>query len=214
MRALAGLLAPPRCAVCAHRCPGRELLCDRCAAALAGARGGRAVVGGVGPVVWAAPYAGVGGELVTALKFGARLGLARPLGAALGGACARRGGWRDEGWVVVAVPAAPARLRRRGFDPAELLADALAARLDLPRARALRRADGPRQVGRSRSSRRTSPPRVRPAGAAPARALLVDDVLTTGATLAACAGALRRAGATRVEAAVFARALGERDRWA
>ena len=211
MRALVGLLAPPRCCACARTCAARELLCERCAASLAAARGGRAVVPGVGPVAWAAPYDGIGGELVAALKFGARLGLARTLGTALAGAWAPPDGRAGDRWVAVAVPAAPARLRRRGFDPAELIAGDLASRLGLPRARPLTRADGPRQVGRSRASRRVSPPRVWAVARAPRRVLLVDDVLTTGATLGACAAALRRAGAAKIEAAVFARALGASD---
>jgi ComF family protein len=203
LRSIATLVAPPLCAACAGPCSATEAICPACTARLAGARAGAAIVGGVGRVVWAAPYEGVARELVAALKFRARVGLAAVLAAALADACAP-----PPHWELVAVPPAPARLRRRGFDPAELIAAALAARLGVPRSQCLRRADGPRQVGRSRNARRTSPPRVRAAGRVPSRALLVDDVLTTGATLGACAAALRTAGAVDVEAAVFARAFG------
>jgi predicted amidophosphoribosyltransferase len=51
------------------------------------------------------------------------------------------------------------------------------------------------------------PPEIRAAGPAPQGVLLVDDVITTGATLSACAGALRRAGCARVAATSFVREL-------
>ena len=210
LRSITGLVAPPRCAACARACAPVEAICPACIARLARAPAGAAAVAGVGRVVWAAPYEGIARELVMALKFRSRLGLAAVLAAALAGAL---GTPRPE-FELVAVPPAPARLRRRGFDPAELIAASLSARLGLPRSRALHRADGPRQVGRSREARRASPPRVRAAGSPPARVLLVDDVLTTGATLGACARALRRAGTVEIEAAVFARALGSTSPWA
>ncbi len=199
----ASLLAPPRCGICAAPCRAPEPVCGVCATALAGLRGGGGEVPGVGPVSWAAPYEGTARELVAALKFGARLGLAELAAAALA-----RTVRAPPGAVVVAVPAAPNRLRRRGFDAAALIAAALARRLGLEEAPTLRRASGPRQVGRRRSERLARPPTVRAIGPAPRRVILVDDVLTTGATLAACAGALRRAGGCELTAAVFARALG------
>jgi ComF family protein len=205
LRSIAALVAPPLCVACARPCAAAAPICPACTARLASAPAGAALVGGVGRVVWAAPYEGVARELVAALKFGSRVGLAAVLAAAVADACVPRPG---SPWEVVAVPPAPARLRRRGFDPADLIAAALAARLGIQRSRCLRRADGPRQVGRAREARRCEPPQVRAAGRVPRRALLVDDVLTTGATLGACARALRGGGAVEVEAAVFARAFG------
>lgn len=213
LRAIAGLLAPPRCAACADPCAATEVICAPCGGRLARAPAGWGPVAGVGAVAWAAPYDGVARELVAALKFGSRVGLAPVLAAAIAASDRARVPSRvGAEWELVAVPAAPARLRHRGFDPADRLAAELAVRLGLRRARCLARADGPRQVGRSRAARRTSPPAVRALGPPPRRALLVDDVLTTGATLAACAAALRAAGAREVEALVFARALGARAR--
>jgi predicted amidophosphoribosyltransferase len=158
----------------------------------------------VGSVGWAAPYDGTARRALTALKFGGRVRLARPLAEAIATAWAELA----EGRVLVPVPPATRRLRRRGFDPAALLTAALAAELDLPRSACLRRLDGRRQVGRSRRDRIASPPRAGARGPVPERALLVDDVLTTGATLAACAMALRGAGCESIAAVTFARSLG------
>ena len=108
---------------------------------------------------------------------------------------------------VVPVPAGPWRWRWRGFDPAEEIAAALASRAALPLAACLRRATGRRQVGRRRMDRLSDPPRVWAAGSVPDRALLVDDVWTTGATLSSCAHALRASGCRRVVALTLARAL-------
>jgi predicted amidophosphoribosyltransferase len=151
---------------------------------------------------WAAgPYGGVGRDLVSALKFDARLRLARR--AALAVAVAPEGVMDG---TLVPVPAAPWRRRRRGFDAAEEIAAALASATGLSLTACLRRPDGPRQVGRRRPQRIANPPRIRVAGNVPERAVLVDDVVTTGATLRACAQALRESGASRVVAVAFAAA--------
>jgi predicted amidophosphoribosyltransferase len=172
---------------------------------LAGASSGTTQLPGLPRVTWAVPYAGVARELVTALKFGGRLPLAAVAAALIAEAVDP-----DPLTEIVPVPPAPSRHRRRGFDPAQLIATGLAGRTSRRLAQPLRRANGPRQVGRPRRERLANPPRVRAAGAAPGSVLLIDDVLTTGATLVACATALREAGSGEIHAAVFARALGER----
>jgi predicted amidophosphoribosyltransferase len=111
--------------------------------------------------------------------------------------------------AVVPVPAHRGRRRRRGFDPAALLSAALAGRTGLLLAPCLRRRDrGRRQVGAGRALRRSAGRFEAVLVAAPPRAaLLVDDVHTTGATLDACARALKAGGADSVAAVTYARTL-------
>jgi predicted amidophosphoribosyltransferase len=106
--------------------------------------------------------------------------------------------------LVTWAPTARARRRARGFDPAELLARAVARRLGLRCLGVLDRRPGPPQTGRTGADRRLGPVHVA-WRAAPDAVLVVDDVATTGATLAAAARALRHAGASRVVALTAAR---------
>ena len=150
-------------------------------------------------------YEGVARELVQALKFRGALPVARIMAAQLAAGLppALRG--VD---AVVPVPPHRGRRRRRGFDPAGVLAQALAARLQLPLEPCLARGGGRRQVGAGLRQRR-DPARldVRARGSPPARVLLIDDVHTTGATLDACARALAAGGSRWIVAATYARTL-------
>jgi predicted amidophosphoribosyltransferase len=154
--------------------------------------------------VWSsAPHDGVARALVGALKFRHLLPVAELM--------ADRMHWLVPGHLlggaVVAVPAAPGRLRRRGFDPAGELAAALAARLGVEVEACLVRRGSGHQRGRGRAERIRRPPWVEAVAVAPRSVLLVDDVLTTGATLTSCAAALRGAGARRIVALTFTRRL-------
>jgi predicted amidophosphoribosyltransferase len=105
------------------------------------------------------------------------------------------------------VPADRSRRLERGHNPAERLALELAALWELPCLPLLERTRGGRQRGSSAAERRTVRGAFRATGPAPRKVAVVDDVYTTGATAAAAATALRGAGARRVEAVAFARAL-------
>jgi predicted amidophosphoribosyltransferase len=197
-------LAPPLCAACGRSCRPEAVVCSRCGRRLAASE----PLLGKGPPgldrAWSsAPHEGVARDLVAALKFRRLLPVA--------GLMAERIHWLAPAHMlsgaVVAVPPAPARLRRRGFDPAGELGAALAERLQAPLEQCLVRRGGRRQVGRSRAERVGHPPRIHALGEVPRSVLLVDDVLTTGATLTACAKALRSAGSARVVAVTFARRL-------
>jgi predicted amidophosphoribosyltransferase len=219
---LVALVAPPCCPACRRALPGAAALrlCPDCAAALPwlprrccprcalpSHRGRRCpATRAAFDRAWAPlAYEGVARDLVAALKFRAAVPLADLMAAqiAAGLPTALR-----SVEAVVPVPAHRGRRRRRGFDPAGLLAAALAPRLGLPLAPCLRRGGGRRQVGAGRAERR-DPSRlaVRAVGVVPSHALLVDDVHTTGATLDACARALRAAGCRAAVAVSYARTL-------
>ena len=105
------------------------------------------------------------------------------------------------------VPSDRGRRLERGHNPAERLAVELAAIWELPCLPLLERTRSGRQRGSSANERRSVRGAFRAAGPAPRKIAVVDDVYTTGATAAAAASALRTAGARRVEAVAFARAL-------
>ena len=205
LRAVASLVAPPLCALCAQPCDYPDSICRPCDRRVAALRPTRIDLPSGLEVISAAPYEGVARELVTKLKFAARLTLAEVAAERMVRAWgATRGG------DLVPVPPTPARARARGFDTAYALARLVERASRAQLCPDLSRADGPRQVGRPRAARLADPPaiaRVSSSAAVSHDVWLVDGVITTGATLEACAAALREAGAARVRALTFARAL-------
>jgi ComF family protein len=157
-------------------------------------------------------YEGPARALVRALKFRGALAIADTMAAQI--VANAPPGLLEPGARLVPVPLHPSRLRKRGFNQALVLADALARRTGLTVAGSLERFGKSRpQVGLGRQERRAGPSahvRTRAQEALPpdTRAVLVDDVVTTGGTLAACAAALRSAGVRQVAAIAFARTLG------
>lgn len=220
---LLAALAPPACLAC--RAPLRDAaaeLCRDCRRALPWLPEPRcrrcglpAPCGAVCPAreaafdcAWAPlAHAGPARRLVAALKFGGALPVARLMAAQIAAAAPAE---LLAGAALVPVPLHPARRRARGFDQAALIAAALGARSGRPVVPCLRRRGAStRQLGAGRAARRAAAGALALAarGPVPERALLVDDVHTTGATLDACARALRAAGAADVAAVSYVRTL-------
>jgi predicted amidophosphoribosyltransferase len=182
-------------------CGGRGApLCATCRAGLAPAHGAAPPAG---VDAWAAAFAyrGVARELVARVKYRNARAVVPWLAAAMADAVCAHG---LEAAAVCWAPTTAQHRRKRGFDPAEILARAVARELGLRCARLLDRGPGPPQTGLTAAARHVGPRFVARRGA-PSRVLLVDDVATTGATLAAAAAALRLAGARRVVAVTAAR---------
>ena len=168
-----------------------------------------AMPAGLVQLEWCSAFTGPARASIHALKYDGE----RRLASALGELMARR--WQAVaigGNVLVPVPVHAARRRERGFDQAELLARVVGEALNLPVVPAVRRASRTvAQHGLGRSARAGNVGR---AFAAAERHLpavrgrwvvLIDDVVTTGATLSACAAVLHEAGVTTVSGLTLAR---------
>ncbi len=207
----------PLCAGCWATLPRlTPPLCPRCSASMPSLAPSSSVESCgsclVEPPVWdwaraAAPYAGPVREALHALKFRGRRALGAPLGDLLVERCAPA--LPDDVDALVPVPLAPARARERGYNQAVLLAERAAPALGRPvRARWLTRVrpTAPQSELGADARRANVRGAFRAAPAAIGRhVVVVDDVLTTGATVAECARALRAAGARAVGVLVVAR---------
>jgi ComF family protein len=201
------------CAACSNALPRIDFACPRCALpAWNGAVCGACLRN---PPPFAAAYAAFEyafpfDRLLHAFKYGGRLALADFLADALCAAVAGRPPNQPMPDAVVALPLAPSRQRARGFDQATEIARRVAHRTGIPMATGLRRArDTPAQAALPWKARARN---VRGAFVADSslsgmRIAIVDDVMTTGATLASAAAAALQAGASAVEAWAVARTL-------
>jgi ComF family protein len=155
----------------------------------------------------AGPYEGALREVLHHFKYRGRFRLARALGRLAFERCLREGPLAGE--ALVPVPLHKRRRRERGYDQAQLLAEAIGAAAELPLARALVKVkDRPPQSTLGLAGRRRNAAGAYRAGKALVvgkRLILVDDVMTSGATAEACARALRRAGARSVDVLTVAR---------
>ncbi|AUX47130.1 competence protein F [Sorangium cellulosum] len=218
-------LSPPACTACDARLADAGVFCADCARTVRPSRARRAayplrgaagscVAAGAGLVAYA-PFAGALADGIRRFKYEDRPDLARPLGRLL--LCAALDAGMNADLLVIPVPLHPRRLAERGYNQAALLAAhvafGLAASL-APRALCRVRTTA-QQAQLSRDLRLQNvagafrvrePERVRGRGIA-----LIDDVATTGATLAACRDALLDAGALSVTCLVLASAEGGAD---
>ena len=114
-----------------------------------------------------------------------------------------------ESTVVVHVPTTPGRIRERAFDQADVLASTIAKAMGLRQIRCLSRITNYHQVGATKKERfehmKNAFECAKPELVKGKTVLIVDDVLTTGATLESAARVLKKAGAKRIIATVFAR---------
>ena len=215
---LLGLVFPSRCAGCGRPGPPWCAACGRRAEILAGRlcrqcgqpdhRSAECRHAFTFPVRSYAHYRGPIVRALLHLKYRPNRALAEVMGRWLAGIVLREA-WQPT--LILPVPLAAERLRRRGYNQAALIADSLASHLDLPCSEAAlaRIRETRSQVGLDGTARRSNV-----AGAFQARAeilggsrvCLVDDLCTTGATLMACGQACAQAGALQVYGLTVGRA--------
>lgn len=203
---LSRYLVPPLCAVCREVCDPHSTLCDDCRFELYASGPLREEAPpGVDEIVAVTSHDGVGRDLLAAYKFRGQFRLCEFIAARMAEVIADD---LSPTQFVTPVPAATLRSRLRGFDTAHDLSRDVARMLNQawiigP----IERTGLGRQRGRGRSGRLGDPPKIRSRHPAPEEVLLVDDVTTTGATLSACAAALRTGGTRRISALTFTKRI-------
>jgi len=147
-------------------------------------------------------YSGPARELISAYKKGGRRSLALPIAAIADRAISRL--W--PGRVIVPVPPRPGKIARRGWDQVEEIARELGRRgrrIERPLVR--KAASEQKRLGRElRAANARASYELRRGAAPPREVLLLDDVITTGATVDACAAALKAGGSLSVEVLAIA----------
>ncbi len=188
------MLLPKTCAACGDPAAA---VCDRCSIGLAAPLVTDPVVG-LDSLTSLYRWNDTSRALVAALKYRNAKAVVPWLAVRL--AAAARGRFDRVTWL----PTTPDRRRRRGFDQAELLARAVARRLDLPVVRLLVRDRGPGQTG-APAHVRSRAPRLRVRRPVRGIVLVIDDVCTTGTSMSRAGQALAAAGADAVHGLTVAR---------
>ena len=213
--AILDLLFPPRCCFCGSllwkKDGDGEYVCRSCSQDLPAAGEHEGLTLGNCFVWCRSPffYRGSVRSAVLRLKFGRAEALAEPMGHYIA-SCLKQNGKTDFS-VVTWVPLSRKRRAKRGYDQAEAIARRTAAELGLPAEKLLvKQRDTPAQSTRQSRGDRAANVRgayriCREGAAAERTVLLIDDVVTTGATLSECAEMLMRDGAELVYAATFAK---------
>lgn len=210
LEVLFDLLYPPKCPFCGALLEKGDLLCPDCQRNLPWLMGpaGERAVELTGGCVSALRYEGDVRKAIQGYKFGGKSARGKTFGILLAQATRDHELTAD---VVTWPSLSKKRLRKRGYDQAELLARAVGEELAIPVVRTLEKEDRPAQSTLEEESAR----RVNLLGAYRAvnvdsftgkTVLLVDDIVTTGSTLTECAKTLRLAGAARVICATLAKA--------
>ena len=201
-------LSPPHCALCDTPLQKATTLCELCLSDL--------------PTrLWAPStcldtrlasfrclddYSNTAGRLVRISKYSKRADIARLLGRHMGSVCRMRSKQCD---VVVPVPQHWKSTLSRGFSPVEIIADEISKSQNIPIQHALKRHLGKRLAASGPSQRTTIAKSqfVAIDTLAHSKVLLVDDILTTGATASACASLLHKQGAREVHLVTVASPL-------
>ena len=197
------LFFPARCLKCGKAVRPERFFCPECAASLPEGPLRREFPlpgedGGFLEVAALLPYEGEFRHTLYRLKFQEERALARPLGTLMAEAASSLGEDFDG---VTWVPMSPQKLRRRGYNQSELLAKAVAKELGLPAWNLLeqvRETDTQHNLTRAQRADNVRGAYRAKGAALGKRVLLVDDIVTTGATLRACAQGLYGAGAQKV----------------
>ena len=207
---LLDLLFPPKCPFCG-KVLEKAAICPNCEKELPWIADAEALREGPGDLCCAAPlwYKDLAREGILRFKFRGSSAAARPIGEIMARCAAEHLSGRFD--TVTWVPVSRKRLRKRGYDQARLLAEAVCRHWDVKPVRLLKKiADTPPQSGlREAAARRANVLGVYEVTdtrlVAGKRVLLVDDICTTGATLAECVRVLKDAGAAETVCLTAAR---------